>query len=306
MDKFKDFDIISTPYKTVGEHEIQVNVLIPRKLAERPEADCPVILRFHGGGFVTGDSLFPDWFPTWQVELALAHNAIVVTPNYRFLPESTGGDIMQDMDDFWTWFRNKFVGFVQSKFPNVKPNLGQLMTAGESAGGYLSVQVAMDHAKDIKACIAEFPCLDLQSSTFTKQDAEPKFPRAIIEGHVASLKGGEVVSSDASISRFPLIMSMTENGVFPDYFGRDDRLLPFRRLENGATIPPVFIIHGDDDEIVPVEGSRDFVKLLQSVQPESLVKLSTAPGGHGLHEKWQMNHPALKDGLDFATSSWLK
>lgn len=43
---------------------------------------------------------------------------------------------MQDMDDFWTWFRNKFVGFVQSKFPNVKPNLGQLMTAGESAGQY--------------------------------------------------------------------------------------------------------------------------------------------------------------------------
>ncbi|ETS84817.1 hypothetical protein PFICI_02842 [Pestalotiopsis fici W106-1] len=301
-EKFKDFRILSTTYKTVGEHPLQVNVLIPRALTE---GDCPVILRFHGGGFVTGDSLHPDWFPTFQVELALKHNAIVVTPNYRLLPESNGADIMQDMDDFWTWVTRELVTFVQGQCPKVRPNLDQLMTAGESAGGYLSIQVAMDHPKEIKACTAEFPSLQLESSNFTEPSADIKFPLAIVESHVASMTGGQVVSSDPSISRFPLIMSMTDNGVFLDYFGRDERLLPFQRVEKGGEIPPLFIIHGDDDEIVPVEGSKAFVSLLQDKRPGCAVKLSTAPGGHGLCETWHMDHPALEGGLNFAITSWL-
>ncbi|KAF3006964.1 hypothetical protein E8E14_004621 [Neopestalotiopsis sp. 37M] len=263
-EKFKDFQILSTAYKTVGEQPIQVNV-----------------------------------------ELALQQNAIVVTPNYRLLPESSGADIMQDMDDFWTWVTNTLAGFVQDNCSGVKPDLSRLMTAGESAGGYLSVQVAMDHCKDIKACIAEFPCLQLESGTFTEPSADVKFPLAIIDKHVASMPGNQVVSSDPTISRFPLIMSMTENGVFLDYFGRDERLFPFQRVTRGDGVPPLFIIHGDDDEIVPVEGSKAFVSLLQDKRPDSAVRLSTAPNGHGLHEKWHIDHPALEAGLKFAITSWL-
>jgi acetyl esterase/lipase len=27
----------------------------------------------------------------------------VVTPDYRLIPEANGGDIIDDVNDFWTW-----------------------------------------------------------------------------------------------------------------------------------------------------------------------------------------------------------
>lgn len=84
---------------------------------------------------VSGSSLFPDWFPIWQVEMALSHNAIVISPNYRFLPESNGQDIMQDVEDFWKWLISDFEDFFQDHVPDgVTPDFSRILTAGESAG----------------------------------------------------------------------------------------------------------------------------------------------------------------------------
>ncbi|KAK5022255.1 hypothetical protein LTS07_010131 [Exophiala sideris] len=130
-DKFKDFDILSNNYKTVGKHSIQVNVLVPKYLEA---GNHPVIVRFHGGGYVTGDSLFPDWFPKWQAELALAHGAIIVSPNYRLLPESNGLDIHQDIEDFWAWLHSDLQNMIHLSFPHIHSDLSRILTAGESAG----------------------------------------------------------------------------------------------------------------------------------------------------------------------------
>lgn len=84
----------------------------------------------------SGSSLFPDWFPKWQVELALQHNAIVVLPNYRLLPDSSGMDIMDDIDDLWTWVTFKLADTLRDNTNGVEPDLSRILTAGESAGKF--------------------------------------------------------------------------------------------------------------------------------------------------------------------------
>src|SRR5262249_10445159 len=60
--------------------EIPVRVFRPSD-----ETALPLIIWFHGGGFVTGDLDTPD-----QLGRMLAHdvNAVVITPDYRLAPES--------------------------------------------------------------------------------------------------------------------------------------------------------------------------------------------------------------------------
>ena len=62
-EKFSPFHIHSTTYKTVNEHPIGVDVLIPKKL-EPGTKKHPLIIRFHGG-FLVGNfwsSLFVSSF----------------------------------------------------------------------------------------------------------------------------------------------------------------------------------------------------------------------------------------------------
>ena len=164
----------------------------------------------------------------------------------------------------------------------------------------------MNHPEEIKACIAEFPSLDLKDAEFATAKPNPKVDKQIIESHIASMDPDAVVISDPTAwNKFPLILSMTENGLFLPRFGDDPSLYPLERLQTGAIIPPVFIIHGAQDEIVPVQGSKTFIQILKERQPHIKSHLSIVPGPHGLHEPWHTDHPAMKEGLDMVVSTWL-
>lgn len=47
--KVDSFDILQTPYKTVGDHDIRCDVLVPRTAYDKKR---PVIILWHGGGLV--------------------------------------------------------------------------------------------------------------------------------------------------------------------------------------------------------------------------------------------------------------
>jgi acetyl esterase/lipase len=116
--RYDSFDVYRTHYKKIRDHEIEVGILIPKGL--KPGVH-PVFVRFHGGGCVSpflysaqrahtltlhkvsGTWAYPDWFANWLVPLVHRNNAIIVSPNYRLLPEHNGNDIQEDLVDFWTW-----------------------------------------------------------------------------------------------------------------------------------------------------------------------------------------------------------
>ncbi|KAH6704122.1 hypothetical protein BKA61DRAFT_680372 [Leptodontidium sp. MPI-SDFR-AT-0119] len=100
---FSKFTILTTVYKTVGKHDITASILYPKNCEQSLGTPRPVLIRFHGGGWVSVDSLSPAFFAPWHLELAEREAAMIVPPNYRFIPECSMQDILTDIEDFWAW-----------------------------------------------------------------------------------------------------------------------------------------------------------------------------------------------------------
>ncbi|KAI9050808.1 hypothetical protein LZ554_004927 [Drepanopeziza brunnea f. sp. 'monogermtubi'] len=310
--KLNSFEILTVEYKNVGGAGVELDVLIPDSLPANTTA--PLVVRFHGGGFVTGSSLYEDWFPLWVLELAAAENAIVVSANYRLLPESTGMDVMEDLDDLWAYLHSSLPDVLKkSKIEGVGVDLERIITAGDSAGGYMSVQFALNHSEKIKACTADFPGIDLDMPPMTAPSATPPpgptLPLTYVEDHLASSPKGTVVSSDMTLARFPLIFAMMQQGTLHKYLGTDDRLFPFRRVEKGEKLPALFVVQGREDLIVSVESSKRFVELVKRKRAvrggEKELVLSVTDGGHGMSCGWGVENEGLKEGLEMVKKVWL-
>ena len=80
--------LIETRYKTVSGHDIRAAVLMPKDL--KP-GSRPVIINVHGGLFSTAHSLFAPFFAPWAINLALDHDAIIVSAGYRLLHSGPTG-----------------------------------------------------------------------------------------------------------------------------------------------------------------------------------------------------------------------
>lgn len=163
----------------------------------------------------------------------------------------------------------------------------------------------MDHRDSIKACIAEFPSIDLESPHFAGPgNALPPGSPTLVDQHLALVGTANRASSDMTLARFPLINALIQEGRFLNFFGNDPRLFPLKRLAAGAELPPLFIIHGADDTIVPVDGSRSFVKVLLEKNPEAKVVLTIEPGEHGVSIPFRVQHPWLAEGLKLVADAW--
>lgn len=206
---FREFQIHDVVYKIVDNHDIGLSILVPNALlsgAHKLEEKRPVIVRFHGGFLVGGSRLYTDWFPKWSVkpvgadpsnhlnqtrtdtesrliELALSRQAILVTPDYRLLPESNGLDILSDLDAFWSWMQNDFPSSLLRGYPssNIKPDMDNILVAGESAGGYLAAQSMLLHAEvNIAAVILVYPMVHLRDRFWNESYPKPMYGSTLV------------------------------------------------------------------------------------------------------------------------------
>ncbi|KAK9489606.1 Alpha/Beta hydrolase protein [Lipomyces doorenjongii] len=321
--KFSKFTIIHGYYKKVGDYDIRVDVLVPKKLSDGKR---PVITRFHGGCLVLGDSLFPDWFSGWLLDLAYKHSAIIVSPNYRLLPEATGLDILDDVEDFWGWLHSSAFTDLLSKHcqPSnaVEVDLDRILTAGESAGGYLSIQLALSHPDEIRSATASYPMLDIEAPHFSAKYEKnilgtPQFPDNTVTDHVAKIEPGAVITSATPPDRIPLMFAILQQGKFLELLQRGatseadrKKLLPLKKIENNEDkLPPggLFINHGTQDSVVPADGSEKFVRGIRDSMQGSAgnVTLSLQAGEHGHDAEANLDDEWLRDGLMGVVDFWL-
>lgn len=130
LPRYDAFEIHDVTYKTVKGHPIGASVLLPKDV--RP-GQHPLLVRFHGGGLVEGVRL-GDWFRPWILDFCAAESAIVVTPDYRLLPEATGYDILDDLRDFWAWIAERLSGELHDIKHGLAVDLATVAVSGESAG----------------------------------------------------------------------------------------------------------------------------------------------------------------------------
>ncbi|OQV01702.1 hypothetical protein CLAIMM_07007 [Cladophialophora immunda] len=327
--KYSAFTVLETAYKVVDNHHpIHVYTLIPKALPS-PRTPRPVLVKFHGGFLMTGTALYPDWFAGWLVAYALRHGAVVVLPNYRLAPEATGVEILADLRDFWAWLGAEFQGYLAGEpavggEEGVQVDLGRVLTVGESAGGYLSVQSVLLESgppPGIRAAIAIYPVLDLKARFYTEEYAPkvvlgaPTIPGEVMAEHLRAIeedaKRGQrrVVSSATPPERLPLCLSMVQQGLMTKLLGEERVLFPLETVEDVSPhqVPPVLVIHGRDDTAVPVEGSEKWVGKAREKLGDAKVALVVQPGEHGFDadENVTLDTPWLKDALVPITKAWL-
>ncbi|OHE99306.1 hypothetical protein CORC01_05347 [Colletotrichum orchidophilum] len=320
MSRFADFTILTTTYKTVSDHPITTDVLIPKKLIDSSTAassPCPIILRYHGGGFVAGASLYPGFFSPWHMELAARHSAVIVSPNYRLLPESTIDELLEDIEDHWTWVQKELPSFVKKETDSrVSVDIGRILTAGDSAGGYLSVMTGLSHAKDIRAVTAAFPSIDLADAHYMEKPKGPVFglqlPQSIVDDHFEKIRKGEApvpISNDRNLERGLFLFANFQHGGFPKIFPSEKKqLFPFERLRAGERFPRggVFVWQGADDSVVPAKGNVAFKELVAEVDPELEFNLAIRPGEHGFDATAKIDEEWMADGFKNLVKAWLQ
>ena len=318
MSRFDNFNVLTTPYKTVHGHAITLNVIYPKSLTKSPSTGSPVMIRIHGGGLLAASSMFPDFFARWVLELAERHSAIIVSPDYRLIPEANGTDILEDIEEAWKWIHSCLSGYLEKEAGgSIFPDLNRIITAGESAGGYLSVILSLSHPDKIRSTMAQYPMIDLKSPFFS-QDYEksifgmPQVPFSVMTDHLDKVKAGEapaVVSADPRGARFPLAFVAIQKGLFKGYMDQNNiDLFPLERLARGDKFPRggVFVCHGLDDSLVPIENSEKLDAVVKQTDPDLYFHLAKQPGEHGFDGVNKLNDDWLAEGTGPLIKAWLE
>ncbi|KAL4972263.1 Alpha/Beta hydrolase protein [Aspergillus desertorum] len=323
LTKIQGFDLIQESYKYVGDHAIRADILVPQTTYDGKRA---TIAHFHGGGLVMGDSLYMDWFPYWLSDLALEHEAVIVSANYRLMPEATGLDVYDDINDFWAWLQSPAVEDILAAHSTpTEIDLARLLVTGESAGGLLSINSALQLAdgnyKGIpaRAVIGMYPTVDMKSPDFTEPRTIPPygehFNESIINEILATAPEGPISSTSGDY--LPLMLAAIEYGYLGKWYARDSNdskaLYPLEQLEKGVRIPEggITIIQGLNDTVVPPHHSEPFIARLRKVtkhQPgNSRIQFITHEGEHGFdgdlryeEEEW------LQEALRPVVEAWLE
>ncbi|KAF6823775.1 hypothetical protein CMUS01_10545 [Colletotrichum musicola] len=314
--RFSGFHILETTYKVVLDHEIACHVLIPEHLLkEKPEAPRPILFRVHGGGFIAGSSLFPNFFAPWHFELAARHGAVIVSCDYRLVPEASIDELLEDVQDCLKWTQDAFPAFINDK-TGIAVDTDRIMVAGDSAGGYLSLYLGLRNASSIRAVAAAYPVVDLESPHFAEKYDKPMLgmphlPESIVDEHMAKIAAEgkrSIISADKGCARGELMFSFIQNGRFIDIFppSRTDLSL-LKRIQAGERFPRggVFVWHGRNDTVVPVGGSIKLAETIREHDPELAFELALRDGEHGFDATASIDEDWMRAGMDKLVSAWL-
>jgi acetyl esterase/lipase len=258
------------------------------------------------------------------IELAAHHNAILVCPDYRLLPESSGLDIISDLHHFYTWLHTHLADFLCQHFPLQPPvpDLGRILITGESAGGYMAVQsVLLGEVKGVKAVIAHYPMLDMQNHWYSKPGRKeicgqlpPDYPAGWLDRQLNLAKESKPVThripKEGELDTF---VALLQEGRYTQVLGSDATLFPIQNLERmkseGGKLLPMWIFHGDQDTIIPIDGMWAFKQRAVDVfgQEESGTIVTTVAKGqeHGFdNDEISLETNWVVEGRKWLSSHW--
>lgn len=197
--------------------------------------------------------MFALFFPPWVLDLALQHDAIIVSADYRLLPTPNGmADQLEDLEDFWQWSRKDLPAILGRRAPGQYLDFDRLALLGASAGGYYVSQLALSHPDEVSVLGMAYPGVDLNDDLFVhgpKPGAPTvlRFPGNEIPSKKNSLEWIEerrkVVASKGGFEIIPFCVGLTQHGDFHTQMfehGNAHLLpehLPLERIRHGAKLP---------------------------------------------------------------------
>jgi predicted esterase len=260
MSKFDGFHRTDLIYSTVGTHELRASVLRP-KCTGSTDTPIPVLVFWHGGGFITGSRMYEPWWPKWLIQLAQSQGAMIVAPDFRLMPEASPSDVMDDVASFWMWYSRRFPGTAASEAWDTRPDLGRTICAGQSSGAVIGIHSALEHQDvQIKAILAlygpicfELPLLNMPMPRIIggSKPPAPRQAEAMIRSYITRNKG-KIRTSGNPNDDWELVTTIVQQGWLARTAKRnaDSRLDVVAHLKAKLVLPPIWVIQGRDDSIV--------------------------------------------------------
>ena len=281
-------------YKMVGDVEIKADVYQPNDLPNRP-----VVAWFHGGALMMGHR---SGIPKQFLELGEKEGFVVVSFDYRLIPEAKLPDVIEDLKDALNWIRTS-----GPKLFNADPR--KLVVGGGSAGGYLALMSGFAIDPPPSAIISFWGFGDVDGKwTTTPNEAFLKSP-LISDEDAWALVGDKVltnVDKDNGPGRWKFFIYLKQQGswakVATGYDPETDRdkFTPFCPIRNiSAKYPPTLLVHGTADTDVPYQKSVEMARELERLgRPHRLITLRDGRhGGWGGDPKLVVQ--AIEDSMDF-------
>ncbi|CAK1366708.1 unnamed protein product [Cercospora beticola] len=85
---------------------------------------------------------------------------------------------------------------------------------------------------------------------------------------------------------------------------RDKRIDIMQILDEVDSLPPIWIIHGAQDTLVPSASSTNFVHKVQRKMPSVPVKLTLRTGDHGVDLGCTVEEDWVREGCEFVAQFW--
>ncbi|KAH6990075.1 Alpha/Beta hydrolase protein [Ilyonectria destructans] len=278
--KLKQFTRLNTMYKIVNNQDMRCTIWVPK---DPPRTPLPLVVRWHGGGLVIGERDDELYFPTWVINLVALHPAIIISFDYRLLPESTGLDTLSDLQDSYLWLHSSMQTNLQTDTSTmIEVDLARILITGENAGGYCAIQSALhwNYALPLpKAVIAHYPMLDLKDAYYKKpapkyiwNKESPSRGTQFLLDHLISIHPSTIISRREipDNATYDLFIQVWESGRFLQFLGNDTSLYSVEVLDfvvkEKRKMCPVWIFRGTKDTVVPFQGFQVFFDKAKSLK----------------------------------------
>lgn len=80
---------------------------------------------------------------------------------------------------------------------------------------------------------------------------------SVLDNHLNTMKPGKIVTSAFPPHRMDLGLLLEQQGRMLEFFGTDESLFLMKVMEKAKETPFIFILHGEEDDIVPVEEASN-------------------------------------------------
>lgn len=216
--------VFGTPDRRVRTESIEIPLKgrTLRAVVHRPTGVGgvrPVVVNFHGGGWVQGSPEQSAWLAS---RVAAGSGAVVISPSYRLAPEHP---FPAATDDTW-----EALGWIAENAERLGIDPDRLAVMGDSAGGNLAAVVAQRATAEglprIAAQVLIYPAVEM----YEKFASELRMP-------------DEPVLTSANMSAFAHL-------YMGDAYGTTDPLASPLRAESFAGLPPAFILTADHDPLL--------------------------------------------------------
>ena len=285
-------------WNPAGYRPLALDLYLPPAMMERPPAGFPLVIRIHGGGWMSGDKHRSGPFVDFPGVLAsvAARGYVVASIDYRLSAEARFPAQAHDVKAAIRWLRMNAATY------GIDP--ARAVTWGESAGGHLAALAAL--SCDIEALKPVAPAGDSGSAL----DVTAAPVSDCVQGSVAwsgvfdmSTIAPQANTVQALSREAPEAPEWRLLGCFADQCRPEQLASASPAAYVDPTDPPMLLIVGDQDATIPFHQTLEMAKKLRSsgVRHELIVLRGV---GHGFIGKTpdqtrDANRKALAETIRF-------